>query len=339
MSSEQKYMRHELKEVIAFPVFGIFMVTIMYFVIGFIFKGFASSFVAGKPIQFGELLTSYGIYSTMLPASLGLVLFLIAKIFYLKRTEHIATKKNSNWFSILSFPLIHDPEQSGALYLLFEKAGIKIKGANPMNWSINFFRVFIIGTLIFAPLMLWAASTGNAVVGIPHQSFFTDTFTNIYSQIEPPAFAETCLVLFIFCLELGFLGFLISKTKFSDNTKLILFYLIAIFVIALVTALGWMAFHFIVYSSSEAKLVSTFVFGYTSLVLTVLLGSFIFFYLFHFWNNAMLALVQHFQGNEDLLPITIFFIVVLFITYLIGEWLAYKWRKKHRKKLMDFEYD
>jgi hypothetical protein len=338
-TKEGKWRVHEIFEIIVYLVLGIMTLIVIPLFFGFAGGGFNESFVTGKALSFGDILVNLLIYYIMAIPSLGIIIFEVGKIFYLRKGESIVEKKDGRWYGIFSYSILHNPEQEGALFLLFDRTKI-FNNFNPMNWSINFFRVFIISFLLFIPISLFQAETGNSVVGIPQQSIMQQLSPsgNVFFQTFIPAFAETFLILFLFFLIMGFIGWLISKTKLENNIKLIAFFFIAILIVSPIIGFSWMKLHSVVYGNSDIKSTNTFIFGTTGTAITVITGTSIPFYVWHITNNLFLAIVTYSTIKEDVIFISLSIWAILLFIYIAIEILSYRWRKKHKKKLEDFDY-
>lgn len=323
---ENEWINHEIKEVTFYVIFGLIMTIVLPIFFGFGLKAFEESFVSGRALKFGDFLVTYIIYYIMIIAGLiGLSVLKIREMFITDKNEHPANQKDPSIFSVA---VGHDPEQDGLLYNLFDYLGAK---KNPMRWSLSIFRCFIIAILVFGSLGLFQAITNTAFVGIPQMPFQVTKVAEVYFTAEPPAFAETMLLLFVMSIFLGFNAWFCSKLKLGKGG----YFLIGILICILIGFL-WMGFHSIVYGNNEAKLTATFLFGFVGSLITLVLGTWIFFYTWHFMNNLFVKLNQLFLGNEDLVFITAIILVAILILWVLGELILYKFKKKRRmNKLLE----
>jgi len=90
----------------------------------------------------------------------------------------------------------------------------------------------------------------------------------------------------------------------------------------------WAGFHRIVYGNQEAALFATFIFGTVGSAITLLAGSWIYFWAWHFFNNLFVKLAQVATSNEDVVFINIVWLSVLFVSWITGELLLSRFRKK-----------
>lgn len=290
------------------------MTIILPLAVGFGLKAFEESFVAGRPLMFGDFIVTYMIYYIMIIAGMSLIIFSIGNMLIHKKGEHPSTQKNPSWFTLFSVSFIFNPEQNGLLYKLSEYIGFKGE-SNFMRWSLSIFRVLVVGTIIFVGVGLIQTITHTAFVGIPQMPFqMTETASVIFSA-EPPAFAETTMFLVLFCFLMGINAYLCSKFRLG----LVGFFIIGLIIVSPLIGISWMAFHNIVYGNSDASLLATFMFGFLGSVLTLLTGTFLFFYLWHFWNNVFVKLSELATVREDLILFTIIALVVLIVVWIAGE--------------------
>lgn len=318
----QSWMKHEIKELTFFIIFGIIMAILLPIFLGFVLEGFSESFVTEKPLEFGSFLVTFIVYYIMILAGLiGLPVLKIREMFITARGEHPARQKNPSMFSV---SYLHDPEIDGGIYNLFRFLGFRGK-KNPMRWSLSMFRMFIIGTLVFGTLGLLQTVNPNAqFVGIPQLPFQVTETVEVLFTAEPPAFAETTMVLFVLSLLMGVNAWFCSKFKLPMG----IYWFIAIMFICPIIGAGWMGFHNIVYGSSETALLATFVFGWFGATITILFGTWILWYTWHFWNNIFAKLRDVVPAHEDIIAISIACLVLLLILWIIGELLLRKYRKK-----------
>jgi MFS family permease len=328
MSRENdEWITHELKEVTFFIILGLIMAILVPLFFGFVMQGFEETFVEGRALKFGDILVTYIIYYIMIVVGLiGLPILKIREMLLTKRGENVARQKNP---SILNVALLHDPEQDGALYNLF--AYFKLQ--KYMRWSLSIPRMFVIAILIFGAFGMVQTLNPNAqVVGIPQTAFQMTPTTQVFFTSEPASFAETTMMLFILSILMGFNGYLVSKFKLP----IIAFWIIALIIIAPLTGLGWMSYHKIVYGNSEAKLFATFIFGWMGATLTILFGTFILWYVWHFSNNFFVGLRKVVSAREDILFIAGLVLALIFISWMFIELVRKKYGSKH-KKLIEAE--
>ncbi len=334
MVSDQDYMRHEVLEIIYYLFAVIFMGIIVPIFFGFSARGFEQSFVLGKSLNFGEILTSYMIYYILIVGALFAIIFPIVKLIVIKRGEHPATQENPNWTRIFSVSLIHDPED-GALYTLFRKGFNMGKRKNLARWAISIFRVYIISILVWSGMQILALLNifKFNLLGIPQGVLQQITpLTKVIFTAEPPATAETGLMLIVLMLLMGINAYFCAKSKMSRNNKLIVYYMVGLTIVPLLVATGWMSWHSLVYSGSSVGLFASFMFGFIGAFLTVLFSSWIIWYVLHFTQNLFNGIKELYPANADVAFYAILAWALLFIIYIVGEYLAYRIRRGSKKK-------
>lgn len=322
----KSWARNEYAEITFYAIFGVIMAIVLPLFLGFVLRAFEETLVAGRPLQFGDFLVSFMIYYIMIVGGLiGLIALKVREMILTKRGEHIARQSKPN---IMAVAYMHDPEIDGALYNMFRKLGLKIFGKNPMRWSLSMTRMFIIGTLLFGTFgLLQTANPDLQVVGIPQLQFqFTKTADVLFSA-EPAAFGETTIMIFMLSLLVGINAYLTSKFKLP----IWMFWFITFMLICPLIGLTWMGYHLIVYGSSETALFGTFIFGWLGSTLTILTGSFILWYVWHFWNNFFAKLTKVATRNEDVIFISILLLVLLLIVWIIGEIILKKLKNKEER--------
>jgi len=317
---ENDFLRQEVKEITFYIFFGIFMSVLIPLALGFSFRGFEQSFVAGQPLKFGTFLTTFLIYYIWIFVGLiALPVLKIREMFLTKENDPIVTEKQN----IFQICYLHDPEKDSALWAMFRALGFKDE-KNPMRWSLSMTRMFIIGTIVFSLVGLFATFTS-----IPQLTFQITPVMEVLFTAEPASFAETTLMIFILSILLGFDGYFSSKFK-DKNTRLITYFLIAVMIIPLIIAGLWGSIHLVVYGNSEVKLFQTAVFGWAGSLLTVLTGSFIWWYCFHFFNNIFAKIGELFPQNEDVIFISLSCIILLLVIWITAELAIAKYKRKRR---------
>lgn len=318
----QEWIEHEVKEITFYVIFGIVMSILLPIFLGFVLKGFEESFIAGRPLQFGDFLVTYIIYYVMIIAGLiGLPVLKFREMTLTKRGEHVAKQSHPSIFSVA---YLHDPEVDGMLYNLFSGVGLRGK-RNPMRWSLSMFRCFLIATIIFGGLGLTQTFTDTQFTGIPQLPFQVTETMQILFTAEPPAFAETTLMIFVFSLLMGLNAYLVSKFKLPTWT----YWIIGIMIICPFIGVGWMGFHNIVYGNSEVSLFATFLFGWLGSTITLLFGTFVFWYSWHFWNNVFAKIKEIIPQNEDVIFVSAIVLIALTFSWVVGEFMLRKYKKKH----------
>lgn len=329
LRENNSWLDNEIKEITFYVIFGIIMTVILPIYLGFVLRGFEESFIAGRPLQFGDILVTYMIYYVMIFAGLiGLPILKIREMFVTKKGEHVARQSNPSIFSVA---YLHDPEIDGGLYNMFRALGQKGK-KNWMYWSRSVLRVFIIATLIFSLIGLLQTINPTAqFVGIPQLPFQVTETMEVLFTAEPPAFAETTMMLFILSLLMGVNAWFVSKFKLPVGV----FWVIAFLVICPIIGMGWLGFHNIVYPDSDTARMATFVFGWMGSTLTIAFGTWIFWYEWHFWNNVFAKLSELVPANEDIIFITVVAWVILLIIWITGELILKRVKRGKEPKVVE----
>jgi len=325
---KEGFLRSEAKEAVFYIFLGLFMTIFIPIGLGFIGKQFGSSFITGKPLFFGDFITTWIIYIPFIIVGLFGLIFPIARLISIDKNEHPATQKNPSWFRIFTVSFIFSPEENGFIYWLSDKVGFKDK-RNLMNWSLSIFRVFIVATLVFgllAILQVWfPVVQGAALPSLKAQSI--TGIANVYFNTEPPAWAETMTLLFILSILSGIFAYICAKFKLGIGVWFALVLLIA----CPLTGFSWMGIHNLVYGNQEVSLFSTFIFGWLGATFTVLTGTVFFWYMWHFWNNIFAALVKLISAKEDIVFLALGIWLIILVSFSVIEFYLYRRRKRERQ--------
>ena len=318
------YMKKQVMEIMLYIFIGLVFTIILPLIGGFSLKGFEESFSGA--IEVSSYLGQYLVYLFLIIGSLFLIIFPICNLLFIKKGEHPATQPNPKWYRIFTVSYIFNPED-GALWQLSEALGLK---KNFMKWSRNILRVIVVATIFFMIYGLLIVSSPNlSIAGVPHKlPQQLSTSSDIIFGSALPSFSENgvlCIILFFF---LGILAYFTAKLK-DKKMALLVFFLLAIFIISPLMGLSWMSFHSIVYGNSEASLFATFLFGTVGSILTISTGIFLFWFLWHFFNNFFLKLSETFIAvSEDIYLFTILALVILIALWITTEIIVYKRKKK-----------
>jgi len=323
---DKVYIRNELKEVFLYVFLFVTFSLIVPLVAGFSFSGFSESFSEGL-IHISDYLGTFLVYIFLMIASLFLIIYPLASLLVINKGEHPATQKNPTWFRIFTVSLIFNPEDS-ALWNLSEAMGLKGE-KNFMRWSKNFFRVFIIATLIFGGLgILQVSNPALNVVGVPTQQLQQITVgSDIVFGSVVPAFSENGTFMFIMFFLLGIVAYFTSKFIKNKKLALAIFFLVGFTLIAPLMGVFWSSFHNIVYGNSDASLQAAFFFGMVGTWMTLLTGIFIYWLLWHFFNNLFIKLLSAIAVTEDIIFIALITWVSLLLFWLSVEYLAWRIRR------------
>lgn len=331
MAREQEgFIKHEGKEIGFYLFWGIFVTILLPLFLGFVRGGFEDSFIAGQPLLFGDILTTYLIYYIIITAGLiGLTTLKILELIYTKPGDDITAKGP---IPVLTTAYMHDPEKDGALYRMFKALGFSGK-KNWMRWSVSMFRLFIYFTIIFGALGLVQTVNPSAqFVGIPQLPFQVTETIEVLFTAEPPAFAETTLMIFVLSILMGINRWFVNIFNFESSTRKGAFWFIALVIIAPLIGLLWMGWHNIVYGASDVALLATFIFGWLGATLTILMGSWIPWYVWHFWNNIFAKLREVVPADTNIVAWIVAGLIILSIGMFIGE-VAWHRFKKNRVPL------
>lgn len=309
MDSRNKYIQQEYLEITFFIIFGIIMTIIIPIFFGFVGTAFEESF-SGGGIEIGSILGTYIIYYILIVSALiGLPLLKIRELLLTQKGEHPGNQKNPK---LVSVAYIHDPSQDGLLYNIGQEVKSDV-GYNFMRWSIPIWRMFLIFSIIFIFVGIIQAITSFQFVGIPQIGFQVTPLAEIFFTAEPPAFAETMTMVFILSLLMGINGYFTSRFNLGKWV----YFVIGISIVSPLIGASWMGFHNIAYGNDEASLFATFIFGLVGSWLTILFGSFIPWYLWHFWNNFFVKASIVFESvSEDIIFFGFMGLILLIILWV-----------------------
>ncbi len=325
MSTKDKWIKSEYKEIVFYLFLGIFVTIIIPLFVGFSLLGFEESFASGKPLLFGSYLTNYMVYLSFIVASLFLIIYPIGRLIAIKRGEHPATQRPVSWFRLFTCSFIYAPESNGFLYWLSEKLGFKDK-KNFMRWTLNPIRILIFSIIIFGIYGLLQIQYPQLTVSsVPQIQLQQITIASgIVFSAEPASWGENGLLLFIFSLFMGINAYVCAKFKLGIGA----WFAIGFLIVCPLMGLNWMSYHFLVYGNSDASMLATFIFGWLGSTLTLLFGIFILFWIWHVMNNAFWKLGHIVTIKED-----IFLIVGITLGLLTLSWIAVEfWLRKRRKR-------
>ena len=326
MVSQDEYIKHEGLEIGFYVVLGIIMSIILPLFVGFGLRGFSETFISGRPLVFGDILVTYLIYYILIVAALSAIVFPIMNLLTIRRGEHPATQENPKWWRIFTVSLIHNPEK-GALYTLFRKIGMG-RRKNIVRWTLSILNMMVVGTLVFGALGALSLTVPEAqIVGIPvgFQQQITP-FTDVIFTAEPPAFSETGTMLFVFMLLMGIVAYFTARFGLG----IAFFFAVGFIIISPLIGFGWLGFHNIVYSASDQARFATFLFGWLGSSMTLAFGTFILWYLWHFWNNIFAKLREIAPANEDVVFISWLAWGILLFGYIVVSFIVWRFGKKKK---------
>jgi len=324
-----KWIRKEIIEIILYLFIGVLTTIILPIVGGLSFRAFEETFVSGV-INISDYLGTYLVYVFFIIGSLFVIIYPIASLIIIRKGEHPATQEKPTWFRIFTVSYLFNPED-GALWQLSKYLGAERK-KNLMRWSTNILRVFILAIIIFGTLgAIQVANPSFNAVGVPPQAQLQQQITptaDVIFGAGIPSFSENGILFFILFFLLGVDAYICAKYIKDKKTALMVFFIIALLVVAPFMGIFWMSLHLVVYGNSEASLFATFLFGYLGATMTILTGIFIFWFVWHFMNNFFIKLANFITLREDIIFITIIALVLLAFFWIGIEIWLYKRRNK-----------
>jgi len=179
--------------------------------------------------------------------------------------------------------------------------------------------VFNISFILFSLIGISAVLTNTVFVAIPGTTEFQVQPTGeLILATEPAASAETLLFVCLISIMWGYGNYYIKQKRMDSSTR----YLLAIGIV-LITILAWVALHFARYGSAETDLAGVAIFAAGGALVTLLSGSIIPWYVWHFLNNLFVKANSMFS-NEGIIATTF---IVLTIYYSIFFWIYLTKRK------------
>lgn len=320
------YFERQIFEIIFYLFLGGFVLFASVFG-GFSLRGFAESFETGL-IGISGYLGTLLIYMPLMIIAFVLIIFPIMNLLFIKKGDHPATQDNPGWLRIFTVSYIFNPED-GALWQL----GKLLKEKNIMRWSTNILRVLAISILFFGFMGILSLSYPQLnVVGVPQAQLQQITVaSDVIFNSAIPSFSENGTLAFLLFFLLGINAYICAKFFKEKGTRMMVFFIIALLLIAPFVGLVWMSFHSIVYGSSAVSLQATFIFGWLGSTITILTGIFLFWFIWHFMNNFFVKLSELIILKEDIFLISIIIWVIFLISYVSVEILLAK-RKKRGKE-------
>lgn len=290
---------------------------------GLSLQGFSESFVSGQALIFGEYLTNFVIYDIFFVIALICIIYPITRaIVFSKNPDADIYESGSTGWLILCASQIYEIESS-LLYQASESLGYSGK-QNIMRWAKNPLRVLVISIILFSVYGIFLISYPQiAVNGVPQlvAQQFTPESEVIFSSFVP-SFAENGLLLFVFMFFLGLNLYATSRLKWGK----IGYFTIGFFICILMGFL-WGSFHSLVYGNSDASLWATRLFGFMGSLITLLTGTFIFWWIWHLSNNAFITLAKLSSANSDTQVVVGIIIFILAMVWLGVELLSRKVKK------------
>lgn len=322
MAIRDTRIKREVFEII-FYVFLIGLVISLAVFSGFALEGFKESFLSNI-VEVSSYLGSYLIYIPLLLIALILVIFPIANLVFIKQGEHPVTQENLSWIKLFTISYIYNPED-GFLWYLFKETGSE----KQIRWTRNIIRVLFLSVILFGIFGMFQLFYPQiAISGVPQTAQQVTTTSDIVFGSGIPSIAENGALLFTLFFLLGLNAFLCTILIKDRKIRLLIFFMVAILFIAPLMGYIWTQYHSIVYGNSEAKQISTFIFGFAGTELTIFTGIAIWWLIWHFINNLVLKLLEVVSFKEDIALVFGFVLFIILLTYLFIE---YRWYKKKEK--------
>lgn len=171
----------------------------------------------------------------------------------------------------------------------------------------NLFHFSIVFGLI---LSFVGVVTQTSFVGLPPvEAQVTETGRAILSS-EPASFTETIMMTFFISLLAGLSYWFTKKNKLGDLTYKVLLGL-STFVVAGI----WVAIHYVRYGNQETALLSVLFFGFFGTLLTLITGSPLSWYVWHFFNNLFIKFSELF--SSELVTGAIVGFIILYVVMLV----------------------
>jgi len=224
---------------------------------------------------------------------LGTAMLVGVLIFYL--IEHFVMKGDEKYGSTIYF----NSQGEGASLPFFKRFS---------NFKLFFFFSIIFGILG----LLNTAFTKQTFIGVAVlQQQFTKLDSLLFSSSLVPA-SENLISAFVLALSITIL-LLIARSKDMSSMN---FKILTYFLIPLIVGLFGLFLHFLRYSGTDINLFFVFMFWFMGGLLTVLVGSFIPFWVMHISNNLFFDLGRQFSSDRILI-LTIIVLVLMVISYLL----------------------
>ena len=200
------------------------------------------------------------------------------------------------------YAIIHNPKES-----------IIYKEISPTQKTLSILRfrnILISGLIIFSVLGFFSVLTNTFFWQIPPiEQQFTET-GKLIGATEPASTSETIIDLFLLCLLLSTSKWLQHKFKASD-----VFYYVSLIPIAVILGLWRVAYHSFRYGGSEASLLAVFLPAFAMTFVIVILGSVLWYFIWHDLNNLILGAKELF-AKEAVVTVMIVAISIVLVIYI-----------------------
>ena len=232
--------------------------------------------------------TSQYLIQTITYLAIGAVSLLMI---YIMKNEEIRTKGRSY---VTTY--IYDPEK-GVLQKLFPKLsfGLFVSVLVIVFTIAGFYSVYA-NTFFFSP---------------PTYKFQISPAGDVFLQAEPAAMSESLLFLLILSIAVSAIKYFAGQQRLGRGVVPVLIYLVA----PIITTAFVFAYHLARYGADEKGLFFVLLLGFIGSLMTLLSGSFIPWYLWHFSNNLFIGLNKY-MSNEAL-PAIAFIVLLLEVLLLV----------------------
>ena len=180
-----------------------------------------------------------------------------------------------------------------------------------LSFVRNRWKLLLISIILFSFLGMFSAISNTFYTGVPQiVAQQVSPVARLYYSAEPPAWTETILAIAVASLILT-----LFKRFVYKNKEMPVF--MSFIVVMMTTTLFWFGLHQLAYGGQEIALMSVLFFGMVGGFLTTATGSFIPWYIWHFFNNLYYALNKTYSNELIIVWTIIFNIVFLAITFMI----------------------
>lgn len=206
--------------------------------------------------------------------------------------------------------IIHDPRY-GVLGRFFKDITFFFKPGRLLIASLIFFSLF----------GLLSVYTNTFVTAIPVVEQEVTQTGELTLATEPAASSETLFFVFLLSLMISIAAWMQEKYKWSTSV-----FWVAVFIIVIINGALFTGLHLARYGAEESALVSNMIFGTAGSGMTVLTGSIIPFYAWHFCNNLFFKANDMF-ADDAILAVTLSIMILSALIYGI-----YSFARRKRKE-------
>lgn len=196
------------------------------------------------------------------------------------------------------------------------------KALPPFN-KLSFSNYVKAGIIIFTLMGFSAAYFNTVLFGLPKAQFQVSPVTMWVLNTEPAAMTETLFFLVNMSL-IGTLVYYLAKKFVSPRIQRKHMTIAFIIILSLVMGFAVVQYHNLVYSADEAGQLAVFVLGAAGAAMTIVTGSVLWWWMFHFANNFFVSLNPYFSNEAILLwaVVVVAAEIVLFYGRDVYGWLA-----------------